>query len=119
MQRYVNYFDNSLIPEVGLVTPQVGTVLYSIASQYPDVLAPIDVPGTNGTAYIGLQLTEPGIIAYHLGARIPPVPVPEPERVRVRKPVQREIRVPDPEPVPWYVPVGAASHTPLGILKVA
>ncbi|WP_217646261.1 SpvB/TcaC N-terminal domain-containing protein [Halomonas korlensis] len=112
VQRYVDYFDNGLIPGVGLVTPQVGTVLYDVAAQHPDILSPIDVPGTMGTAYIGLQLTSPGIIEYHLGARPVPVRVPvrEPvvERVRARDTEQPRIRVSEPDPVPWYIPVGTA-----------
>jgi RHS repeat-associated protein len=114
VQRYVDYFDNSLISGVDLVSPQVGTVLYDVAALYPDTLAPIDVPGTAGTAYIGLQLTSPGIIEYHLGVRPPPVPVRDPvlepvrRPIRVTEPEQPRIRTPEPEPVPWYVPVGTA-----------
>lgn len=113
VQRYTSYFDKGLLPGFDVVSPQVGTVLYDVAAQYPDILAPIDVPGTAGTAYIGLQLTSPGIIEYHLGVRPRPVPVPVPEPVRrpirVPEPEQYRIRLPEPEPVPWYYWVGGAA----------
>ncbi|MEO1449286.1 MAG: RHS repeat-associated core domain-containing protein, partial [Bacteroidota bacterium] len=113
VQRYVDYFDNGLVPEVDIVSPQVGTILYDVAARHPDVLAPIDVPGTAGRVYIGLQLTSPGIIEYHLGARPFPIPYPVREPVVERRPVRIDkpdpitFDMPDIKPVPWYVPVGA------------
>ena len=78
IRRYVDFFHPGALPGVqGGVTPMVGTILYEVEVQHPDVMAPIDIPGTAGQIYIGLQLKGPGFIEYFLGARMPPfVPVP-------------------------------------------
>jgi hypothetical protein len=111
VRRYVQYFNRGTVPGISVVSPRIGTALYGIAARHPDILAPIDIPGTMGRAYIGLQLTAPGIIEYHLGARIPPVRVPVPELKPKSVHDVRKERAPDPKPVPWYVPVGAAIGT--------
>ena len=93
VENYVRHFDASGIG-IGVV-PQVGTALYDITARSPDILAPIEVPGTMGRAYIGLQLTAPGIIEYHLGVRPIPVPVPVPKDVKVEE--RRPVRIDEPE----------------------